>query len=293
MRRDILAGLCILAGASQGLAAEATSEEAQRLVDVFHKYLGMPRAGEADFVRAEPQGEAYRLSISLSQLARPFESFGVSIDAAEVSFVVRPLPDGTWQVSDIIMPSPLTMHMGEAQTTAHWENSSLRRHLRSGARRVHLASTRRSALPTARRLDQTRKARRITESRPFRAPPPRPMPAASTSRCSRPCRFLDAAVGDAARHGPGIAAAAVLRAVIRRRFRHRGLDGGCAASAKAARPLVLCRRACERGPAGARQRGDQERVFWTCCPSTSTWKKARRSRDCAWRRRSACSARRI
>jgi hypothetical protein len=121
MRRAILAGLCILAGASQGLAAEATSEEAQRLVDVFHKYLGTPRAGEADFVRAEPQGEVYRLSISLSQLARPFESFGVSIDAAEVSFVVRPLPDGTWQVSDMIMPSPLTMHTGEAQTTTRWD----------------------------------------------------------------------------------------------------------------------------------------------------------------------------
>ena len=122
MRRDILVGLFILVGACQGLAAEATSAEAQRLVDVFHKYLGMPRAGEADFVRAEPQGEAYRLSISLSQLAHPLESFGVTIDAAEVSFVVRPLADGTWQVSDILMPSPLAMHMGEAQTTAHWEN---------------------------------------------------------------------------------------------------------------------------------------------------------------------------
>jgi hypothetical protein len=122
MRRDILVGLFILAGASQGLAAEATSDEAQRLVDVFHKYLGTPRAGEADFVRAEPQGEAYRVSIGLEQFARPLEPLGVTIDAAEVSFVVSPLPDGTWHVGDIVMPSPLTMHIGEGQTTSRWEN---------------------------------------------------------------------------------------------------------------------------------------------------------------------------
>ncbi len=124
MRRAMLVGFCLLAGASQGLAAEATSAEAQRLVDVFHRYLGMPRAGDADFVRAEPQGEGYRLSISLSQLARPLESFGVTVDTGEISLVVRPLPDGTWQVGDVLMPSPLTMHMGEMQTTSRWENLS-------------------------------------------------------------------------------------------------------------------------------------------------------------------------
>ncbi len=117
MRRNILFVSCLLASVSQGFAAEATHDGAQRLVDVFHKYLGMPRAGEADFVRAEPAGETYRLSIALNQLARPFEPLGFKIDPAEISFVVKPLADGTWQVSDLLFPSPLTMHIKNATTT--------------------------------------------------------------------------------------------------------------------------------------------------------------------------------
>ena len=117
MQRAIFLSLCILANGGQSLAAEATAEEARRLVDVFHRYVGMPRAGQADHVRAEPQGEAYRVSIDFDVLASPLAPLGFTLEAAEVSFLTKPLPDGTWAVSEFMLPNPMTIAMpGQTMT---------------------------------------------------------------------------------------------------------------------------------------------------------------------------------
>src|SRR5436190_1378150 len=98
MRRAISFAFCLLAGVGQAAAAATTSEGAQGLVEIFHRYLGPPRAGEADFVRAEPVGDAYRLTIDLDQFAHPLESLGFTLDSAELSWLAQPLGDGTWHV---------------------------------------------------------------------------------------------------------------------------------------------------------------------------------------------------
>ncbi len=125
MRRAFFVGLCLLGGASHGFAAEATSEEAQRLVGLFHQYLGTPQAGEPDFVTVEPQGDAYRVTLDLPELARPFEPLGLAIDEAKLSLAVEPLPDGTWRVSDVGMPSPLTARFGETKVTYRWDGVTI------------------------------------------------------------------------------------------------------------------------------------------------------------------------
>jgi hypothetical protein len=124
MRRAALIGACILAGTTQSLAAEATAAEADRLVDVFHRYLGAPRAGEADHVRAVPEGEAYRLTIDFDRMAEAFLPQGFSVDAAELSFLAQPLPDATWRVSELTLPTPLTFSVPGQTLTYRWEGAS-------------------------------------------------------------------------------------------------------------------------------------------------------------------------
>lgn len=121
MRRAALVGVCLFAGITQVHAAPATAEEAQRLVDEFHRYFGSPRAGQADHVRVVPDGEAYRVTIDLDQLAEPFEPMGLSLDPAELSFLTEPLPDSTWSVTDFLLPSPMTIRVAGQTITYRWE----------------------------------------------------------------------------------------------------------------------------------------------------------------------------
>lgn len=121
MRRTFLAGLLLLAGGAPVLAAKATVDEAKRLVDVFHRYLGAPRAGQADHVRAEPQESAYRLTVDLDPLVVPFQPAGFGLEGAEFSFLAEPLSDGTWRVSDMAVPSVMTLRLADVVTTLRWE----------------------------------------------------------------------------------------------------------------------------------------------------------------------------
>ena len=125
--------------------------EAQRLVDVFHKYLGMPRAGEADFVRAEPAGRDLQAVDRPQSACAAVRAFGrqASIRPRSRSSS-RPLPDGTWQVSDMLMPSPLTMHTREATTTTRSDGLHFDGIYDPALAGVRPASTRRSRRPTAR-----------------------------------------------------------------------------------------------------------------------------------------------
>lgn len=124
MRRATFVAFCILAGVGQAAAAGASSEGAQGLVDTFHRYLGPARAGQADFVRAEPQGNAYRLTLDFKEFARPIEALGVSVDSAEMSFLAEPLPDGTWHVSQMQLPTPLTMHIKDNKLSYRFDGFS-------------------------------------------------------------------------------------------------------------------------------------------------------------------------
>jgi len=117
MRRTCLTALCVLAGGSAGLAAEATGEGAQGLAETFHRYLGPARAGQADFVRVEPAGENYRVTFDLDEFARPLAPFGLSLDPAEVSFLTQPLADGTWHVSGLEAPNSIVAHANEQTVT--------------------------------------------------------------------------------------------------------------------------------------------------------------------------------
>jgi hypothetical protein len=81
----------------------------------------MPRAGQADRVRVEPQGEAYRVTIDFDVIVSPLEPLGFSLEAAEVSFRTKPLLDGTWAVTEFVLPNPMTIHMPGQTTTTRWE----------------------------------------------------------------------------------------------------------------------------------------------------------------------------
>lgn len=119
-RAAALIGFCMLAG-SPAHAVEATTEEAQRLVGEFHRYVGTPRAGQADHVRVVPEGEAYRVTIDFDQLASPLQSLGFTLDSAELSFLTRPQGDATWRVTDLSLTSPLTIRMASQTLTYRWE----------------------------------------------------------------------------------------------------------------------------------------------------------------------------
>lgn len=111
MRRVISVVFCIIAGVGQAAAAGATSEGARGLADTFHRYLGPVRAGQADFIRVEPQGDAYKIALDFKEFARPLEALGFTLDSAEMSFLTEPLADGTWHVTEMQLPSPLTLHI--------------------------------------------------------------------------------------------------------------------------------------------------------------------------------------
>ncbi len=124
MRRAILVAFCLAAGVGPSAAAEATSEAAQGLTATFHRYLGPVRAGQSDFVRIEPQGDAYRASFDLAEFVRPLETVGIALDPAELSFLAEPLADGTWRVSELKLPSPLTAHVKDQTMTYRFEGVS-------------------------------------------------------------------------------------------------------------------------------------------------------------------------
>jgi len=125
MRRQlVLAAVSLLAVSTQSFAADATADEAKRLVDVFHTYLGAPGAGEADRVSAMPEGEAYRMSIDVAGLASSFLAEGLTIEAPALTFLAEPLPDATWRVTGLTMPSPLTIRIPDQAQTFRWEGAT-------------------------------------------------------------------------------------------------------------------------------------------------------------------------
>jgi hypothetical protein len=124
MRRVTSLALCLIAGIGQAAAASATTEGAQALAETFHRYLGPTRAGQPDFVRIEPQGDAYRVTLDLDEFTRPLEPVGFTLDSAELSFLTQQLPDATWHVSDMQLPTPLTLHIQEQAMTYRFDGFS-------------------------------------------------------------------------------------------------------------------------------------------------------------------------
>ncbi len=91
-------------------AASATPEEADRLKAVFERYLGHPAPGAPESVTVTPEGSAYRASFDIKAMARPLESFGVSLDPTTETLLLTPNDDGTWKVSSDALP-PMTIHI--------------------------------------------------------------------------------------------------------------------------------------------------------------------------------------
>ncbi len=137
MRRDILVGLIVLVGASQGLAAEATRDEAQRLVEVFHKYLGAPRAGEADFVRVRAAGRGLqgvdrpRAACAPARIARRRDRRGGNLVCRQ--------PAPRWDVARqrLRHANPADDAHGRGADDVPLERCSLRRGVRSGPYQLH------------------------------------------------------------------------------------------------------------------------------------------------------------
>lgn len=113
MRRASLIALCVLAGANSALAAGATTGGAQTLADTLHRYLGPARAGQADFVRVEPSGDAYRVTLDIDEFIRPLEAINLRLDTTAISFLAQPLPEGTWRVSGLTVPTTISLEAGE------------------------------------------------------------------------------------------------------------------------------------------------------------------------------------
>jgi hypothetical protein len=122
MRRLFFAGLGLLAGTGCALAAEATREGAQDLVEQVHKYLGKPAVGDADYVEVRLQGEAYRVTIHIDRAIQRFDVPDLSFQNAEFSYLTEPLADGTWRVSDVQLPNPMILDFGEVTASYRWED---------------------------------------------------------------------------------------------------------------------------------------------------------------------------
>ncbi len=103
--------------AAPALAAPAaTQEQADRLNAVFERYVGRSAAGEPSKVTVVPEGSAYRVTYDYKQLARPLESFGVTIDSVSQSVLLAPNEDGTWRVTSDAMP-PMVIHIKDQTIT--------------------------------------------------------------------------------------------------------------------------------------------------------------------------------
>ena len=97
-------------------AAPATQAEADRLKTVFERYLGHPVPGEAASVTVTPEGDTYRASFDLKQMAKPLDSFGVAIEPATTTMILTPNDNGTWRVASDAIP-PIVIHLKDQTLT--------------------------------------------------------------------------------------------------------------------------------------------------------------------------------
>lgn len=91
-----LAGLITLA-ALPAAAQEGARREAERLQGLFQAHLGAGTPDEPT-VTVTPEPGFYRVAIYPDRVAKPFESFGVSIESEPFRFSLEPKSAGTWRV---------------------------------------------------------------------------------------------------------------------------------------------------------------------------------------------------
>ncbi len=102
-------------------AAPATPEEAQRLTDLFQRYVGKPAAGQPSAVTVTPAGESYRADLDLTRLAAPLRTFGFNIAATTtLAATLTPQADGAWRVQADGFPA-LAFTKDDQTTTLKYE----------------------------------------------------------------------------------------------------------------------------------------------------------------------------
>ena len=92
----ILLASTALAGPAAAL--QANTDGAKKLTDVFETYLGKPAAGKTSAVTVVPEGEGYRVTLSLAALAAPVANSLFGIEGGNVVFSANEQPDGNWHV---------------------------------------------------------------------------------------------------------------------------------------------------------------------------------------------------
>ena len=90
--------------ACPAFALQAGADGAKKLTDVFETYLGKPAAGKPGAVTVVPEGEGYRVTLSLAALAAPVANGVFNIEGGNIVFSAAEQPDGNWHV---VSNSPL------------------------------------------------------------------------------------------------------------------------------------------------------------------------------------------
>ena len=91
----------LLAGTALGcpaFALQANTDGAKKLTDVFETYLGKPAPGKPGAVTVVPEGEGYRVTLSLAALAAPVANGVFNIEGGNVVFSATEQADGNWHV---------------------------------------------------------------------------------------------------------------------------------------------------------------------------------------------------
>ena len=101
-------------------ALQANTDGAKKLADVFETYLGKPSAGKTGAVTVVPDGEGYRVTLSLAALAAPVANGVFNIEGGSVVFSATEQPDGNWHV---VSNAPLqaTVKIGPQVQTVQWD----------------------------------------------------------------------------------------------------------------------------------------------------------------------------
>ena len=86
------AAALMLSGASGALAAPTTPDDAQKVSDILHAYLG-------NSISVAPSGEGYAASFDVAALLAPLAASGFKTDAGPIRFTLTPRADGKWDVA--------------------------------------------------------------------------------------------------------------------------------------------------------------------------------------------------